>query len=339
MNVSEGSIKVKRISLIKKYISDELYIDILKVTKNAYLDNNSKSEVIKDMLLKNNVPFSSLGNGTNRFAVMIDGYALKISLDELGCIDNRREFLYSKALQPYVIKVYECTPSGLFAVTEYVNIFNEDDYRSYQDDMREILAEISSQYLIGDVGITLKNYINWGKRNDDSICILDFAYIYDVKYGTFTCTCDDSTILRYDSDYTFLVCPRCGSKYTFGDIRRRITRKAQEEEIGDIRRLSYNIHSESEEVEFEKSYEPQINKSKKKKKMSDVEVRLKQIRNKQKQHDEEIQDWENDEEPNSYAVIKNIKEEKERKERRDVKKAQESVGHNRRRTRRKPRRV
>ena len=181
-------------------------------------------------------------------------------------IDNKREFLYSKRLYPYVVKCYECFPNGLCAVTEYVEIFNLDAFYRYQDKMREILADISNTFLIGDVGVTSKNYINWGIRHNgkDEICIMDFAYIYDVRYGIFKCSCDNETLLQYDKDYVNFLCPRCGRKYTFGEIRRKVTRKAQEAEIGDITLLGYNIHGESEVLPIDPKFT--IDKNKKKEK-------------------------------------------------------------------------
>ncbi len=136
--------------------------------------------------------------------------------------------------------------------------------------MREILEAISEQYLIGDIGITSKNYVNWGIRPDGSICILDYAYCYNTTFGTFTCSCDDTSILQYDKSFVDLVCPTCGKRYTFGDIRRRITRKAQEEEIGDIRRVGYNLTKAEEMVLRVDEFEPE-DKSKKKNK-SDVDI-------------------------------------------------------------------
>ena len=223
-------------------------MDLLKLTMMYDIDNNAKGFEIKRLLTIYGIPYTSLGSGTNRFGILIDGYAVKFALDADGMIDNQREFLYSKKLYPYVVKCYEAFPNGLCAVTEYVEIFNLDAYYRYQDKMREILSDISRVFLIGDVGITSKNYINWGIRHtgEDEICIMDFAYIYDVKYGIFKCSCDNETLLQYDKDFVNFICPRCGRKYSFGEIRRKVTRKAQAEEIGDISQIGYNLHAESE---------------------------------------------------------------------------------------------
>lgn len=256
----------KKRSLLNKYFNVDICIEILKITMISNADNNDKSVLIKECLKKHNIPFTGLGSGTNRMAVLIDGYAVKIALDQDGCVDNKREMLYTKALQPYVIKVYECIPSGLLAVTEYVEIFTLSEFHKYKDDMLEILSDIATNFLIGDCGVSGKNYVNWGTRNDGTICILDFAYIYSVKFNIFNCTCNSESLLRYDANYVNLVCPLCGKKYTFGEIRRRITRKQQEEEIGDIRRLGYNLTKEEEIVTLNPEFEPKTEEKKKKEK-------------------------------------------------------------------------
>lgn len=244
-------------SIINQYFTEDVFVDLYKVILAYKLNNNKRGLIVKDILNKYNIPASPLGNGTNRIGLLIDGYAVKIALDEDGMIDNRREMLYSKEMYPDVTKMYECSPCGLISVSEYITIFTLDDYRERQDEMREILERISSRFLIGDVGITSKNYVNWGIREDGSICMLDYAYCYALKYKFFTCTCDDSTVVVYDKDYVGLECPRCGKKYTFWDIRKRITRKRQEEEIGDIRRLSYVTHEAEEWVDSIPEFNPE----------------------------------------------------------------------------------
>ena len=196
--------------------------------------------------------------------------------------------LYTKALQPYVVKVYECLPNGLIAVTEFVEIFTLADFHQNQDDMSYILNQISQQFLIGDCGITGKNYVNWGTRNDGTICILDFSYIYSVKYKIFGCSCNDDALLKYDSKFVNLICPYCGRKYTFGEVRRKITRAQQEEEIGDIKNLGYILTQGEEDVEIIPEFEPSNEKKKKKKKISEVEQEILDYENGLNQYD---QDW------------------------------------------------
>ena len=290
MNDNGGKITKKR-SLILKYFSKETYIDIIRIIKIPNADNNDKGVLIKNLLREKGIQFIPLGQGTNRMAVMIDGYAFKIALDDDGKIDNRKEFLYTKRFQPYVIRVYECIPDGLIAVSEYVKYFNVDDFHRYKEEMREILKDISQNYFIGDCGITGKNYINWGIRNDGTICILDFAYIYDVKSSIFSCSCDESgPYLQYDSNFVNLSCPVCGRKYTFQDLRRRITKAEQEKEIGDVRRLSYNLKSSEETLDYNSKFEPSKKKKKKDKELSEVELLIKRHEKEEKKQNLSVDD-------------------------------------------------
>lgn len=255
------------------------------------VDNNTKGFELKNLLTKyiGKDKFTSLGSGTNRFGILIDGYAVKFALDSDGMIDNRREFLYSQDLYPYVVKVYEAFPNGLVAVTEYVEIFNIEAFYKYENKMKEILSDIANNYLVGDVGVTGKNYVNWGIRHsgiDDDICILDFAYIYNVKFNVSRCSCGH--FLQYDDKYVNFECPSCGKKYTFGEVRRKISRKDQENEIGDIRRLGYVLTSAEETKEINPEF-THDNSKKKKKTLSETDMYIKAYK-KQKKLRKEMED-------------------------------------------------
>lgn len=267
-------------SIIKKYFPVELLVNIDELTMDRHIDNNSKTRELLSMLQSKtyNVPFNKLSSGTNRYGIMIDGYAIKIALDNAGKTDNKREFKYCNRISPDVAKIYECLPTGLIASFEYLTIFGMDDFYDRQDEMREILQRISENFLVGDVGISTKNYINWGTRSDGSIAILDYAYIYDLSYKGFRCTCEDEGILEYDRDFNYLICPFCRKKFTFADIRRRITREDEINEIGDISTTGYILHSDEEVLPVDplKSPSEVIPPTKKKK-----------IRDKIKKHDKQ----------------------------------------------------
>ena len=156
-------------------------------------------------------------------------------------IDNKREYIYSKQAQPYVIKVYECEAKGIVMVCEYLTVFSLDDFYSNQREMRKICKELSDIFFIGDIGINTKNYYNWGYKEDGSIAILDFAYIYLQSFKTVSCPCGSLELLSYDSDYNLLICPTCGQKHSFWTLRKRITKEQQANEIGDIQQKGYVI--------------------------------------------------------------------------------------------------
>lgn len=241
-------------SLVLEVFTPEQLLHLEKLSRNYTISNNQKVEMIKTWLNDWGFNYVPLGPGTNRYGIMCDGYVIKIALDSDGKIDNEREFIYSIPLQPYVIKCYEVSPDGLVGVFEYIEVFTLDDLYKNQTRMRDILRDIATSFLIGDVGISTVNYLNWGYRNGTDPVILDYAYIYSVKFKTFTCNCSPSAFLHYDNDFNNLICPFCGKKYTFKDIRRKISRKDQEEEIGDITTKGYVISSSEEIVKFNSNF-------------------------------------------------------------------------------------
>ena len=242
-------------SRIKEIFSVDLLIELNYVT---YMDinNKQKGDEVQKILKDKGIKFLPLGSGTNRLGIQIDDTVYKIALDKHGMIDNKREFKYTDKLQPYVIKVYECTPDGMVMACEPFSPLSEVEMKESRDEMIEILSKIAKHFFIGDIGFNTDNYANWGRRKTDkSLGILDFAYIYSVDYNTFRCNqCVERGFLKYDKNYVNLICPHCGAEYTFGAIRRRITRKDESREIGDIRELSYNITSPVEVVKENRDY-------------------------------------------------------------------------------------
>ena len=93
-------------SRILQYFPAELLVKLYLVTTAHNVNNNDKTPKVIELLKEFNVPFTPLGNGTNRYGILVDGYAIKIALDGAGRMDNRREFCYAKKLYPYVVKVF-----------------------------------------------------------------------------------------------------------------------------------------------------------------------------------------------------------------------------------------
>lgn len=242
-----GEIKLR--SRLKEIFPIECLVELDELTMNHSVDTNTKSKVCNRILRKYGVPFTPLGCGTNRYGIMIDGYCFKIAMDIDGKTDNKREFIYSMPLQPYVIKCYETFPNGLIASFEYVQAFTSMDHMTTKAERRRILSEISRIFLIGDMGISDKNYANWGYRitGDKEVVILDFAYIYSLSYNVFRCPCGG--ILNYDDDdYNYLRCPNCGKMYSFWDVRKRIPRNMEADEIGDMLNRGYILRNAEEIV-------------------------------------------------------------------------------------------
>lgn len=257
-----GEIKLR--SRLKEIFPIECLLELDELTMNHTADTNTKSKVCDSILRKYGIKFASLGCGTNRYGIMVDGYCLKLAMDIDGKTDNKREFIYSRPLQPYVIKCYETFPNGLAAVFEYVQSFTATDHMVTKAERRRILSEISKLFLIGDMGISDKNYANWGYRTtgDKEVVILDFAYIYSLSYRVFRCPCGG--ILNYDDqDYNYLRCPNCNKTYSFWDVRKRIPRTMEADEIGNMLERGYILHDTEEIVQMNPDFSEGREKKKK----------------------------------------------------------------------------
>lgn len=249
-------IKILR-SLIHERFPLELRVKLDLLSRRRDIVNKEKQDelfkLLREYKIQNLVP---LGSGTNRYAFKLDGYVVKFATDNDGKIDNIKEFKMSKRLFPYVIKVHEVSENGCLMVCEYIQPF--DAYVQmiqYQDKIRAILRKLSSVYLIGDVGISDKNFRNWGLRigTEDPVC-LDFAYVYDVKSKLFVCySCNNNSVILPNNNFTELYCsnPNCRKKYLFEDIRGKISYNDHWNEIGDLVKEGYLLSESNTPTELD----------------------------------------------------------------------------------------
>ncbi len=71
-------------SLINKYFNNDIFLEMYAITLSSGIDNNDRYIMMQDILRNHSIPFTQLGAGTNRSAILLDGYALKIALDKDG---------------------------------------------------------------------------------------------------------------------------------------------------------------------------------------------------------------------------------------------------------------
>lgn len=251
---------VKRLrSLIHEKFPPELRVKIELLSRRMDIQNNEKHEEFLKLLREYNVgDVIQLGPGTNRYAIKLDGFVIKVATDHDGKIDNFKEFKMAKRLYPYVTKIYEVSSNGTLLVAEYIQPFDSfAEMSKYADRIREILTKLSSVYLIGDVGITSKNYSNWGLRigTHEPVC-LDFAYVYDVSSELFLCRyCNTGAMLVPNRDFTHLQCPNpgCGKVYMFEDIRGLIGNDIHRHEIGDLSLEGYRLFESNVDMELDET--------------------------------------------------------------------------------------
>lgn len=263
-------------SLILENFPFELRVELDLLSRRRDIRNKEKQDelfaILRKYKLQNLVP---LGSGTNRYAFKLNGYVVKFATDRDGTIDNMKEFKMAKRLWPHVIQVHEISSNGCLLVCEYIQPF--DTYAQmleHKEEIREILNKLSSVYLIGDVGISEKNFRNWGVRigTNKPVC-LDFAYVYDVKSKLFICySCGTNSVILPNQNFTELFCSNksCGKRYLFEDIRRKISSADHLKEIGDLASEGYKISESNCPVELDlerssylKKYETKIEKSNK----------------------------------------------------------------------------
>ncbi len=262
--------EVKRLrSFIHEKIPLELRFDLDILSRRRDLRGEEKQEEIIKLFRKYDIGnISQLGPGTNRYGLKLDGFVIKVATDHDGKIDNWKEFKMAKVLFPRVPKTHEVSENGSLLIAEYVQPFESySEMLKYSDQIREILKEISSVCLIGDVGITSKNYANWGLRvgTDEAVC-LDFAYVYDVTSDLFICRhCHANAMLIPNKDFTKLVCtnPACQKETLFEDIRSMISNEYHMEQIGDLTKEGYLMSSSDVPTELDDNKSNYLKRKKK----------------------------------------------------------------------------
>lgn len=214
-----------------KEILAKLY---LLANDTTVVDNNQRAEYIAQLLTP--LGFTELGTGTNRIAFRKDGYVFKIALDRRGFIDNMSEYFRSIEYPQYLAKVYECNRTII--VMEYVNLMAEDEFDDNKEQIRKILDRLSTSYVIDDLGLTKKNYCNWGYRHsDEQIVALDYAYLYPIKGNESVMVCNCGGEIVPNSSYTGYKCTnaKCGLTYTASELHNHMrVRDSMDDAVLDI---------------------------------------------------------------------------------------------------------
>lgn len=223
-------------------------------------DNNDKASMITEFL---GDEFDEIGTGTNRVAYLYTpsedrdfrggaGLVFKFALDRRGLLDAWAEFKRSREIPQYATKVYET--NMLISVQEYVTLMDKRDFMMNENGIKEILKILDEDYIFEDIGFTLKNYENYGYRDNGDIVILDLGYIYPKRGNEQALTCPRCrSEIRHNHNYDRYICsnPSCRTKYMFIEIRNRMTQSLEniedqvyfnimEADVPDFGRLNEN---------------------------------------------------------------------------------------------------
>lgn len=223
------------ISKIKSIFNDEALDRIAQICDtHCIYSQREKMILVMKTLVYYDIPYMFLGGATNRMVFQLKGYAVKIALDDLGYHDNEMEFSlcnllrdYTKDLRSEDGKPLYATPkvfetNGYMLIMQYLTLMSKTEFKSYRvrKEAVKILGRLANKYLMGDVGLILKNYTNWGLSDDSLPQIIDFAYIHPATEKLFVCDACGS-IMKYDNDYVNLWCSECGAHYTYNDRTRK----------------------------------------------------------------------------------------------------------------------
>ena len=239
--MKESKKETSIISRIAENIPDDLKIKVSEIASNRRIaDANEKADMIADVMEK--YGFVEIGTGTNRIAFLKDGYVYKVALDMRGFIDNISEYKRSIEFPKYFFKVYEVlsvtkkykhqgttytTTTTPIMICEYCELINESTFVERKAEIKSILEYLSQYYIMDDVGLTNKNYCNWGLRHiidsngeRDELVILDNAYFYPIRnnYNILRCSC--GAPIKLNSNFTGYLCSNhsCGMTYTVAEI-------------------------------------------------------------------------------------------------------------------------
>ena len=202
--------------LLTEFSKEMLAKLYLLAEDDTVIDNNIRADYIADLLTP--LGFVELGSGTNRIAFRKNDYVFKIALDRRGFIDNMSEYFRSIENPQLLAKVYECNRTII--VMEYVNLMAEDEFDSNKSTIEKVLNKLSTQYVMDDLGLTKKNYCNWGYRETGDIVALDYAYLYPIKGNESVMVCPCGGDIVPNSTFTGYRCSnsKCGLTYSASEL-------------------------------------------------------------------------------------------------------------------------
>jgi hypothetical protein len=94
---------------------------------------------------------------------------------------------------------------------------------THKDEIKTILDILSNYYIMDDIGLTTKNFCNWGIRTNtngkESLVLIDNAYLYPIRsIDMVTCQCGGRIVPS--DDFTYYRCKNsaCAMHYTVAEL-------------------------------------------------------------------------------------------------------------------------
>lgn len=229
----------------------DLKVSLGEVSYQKGMMASSRRRRCLEVLDKTGIEYREVGTGTNRFIIKYDGYVIKIALDREGIADNKQEWVMSGLTQPGSAPAHEVTKGGHLLVASYAPAFaswQDMCIPKYRSEIKKILKDWSTKFLLGDVGLSPKNYANWGLLDGRPVCI-DYAYLFPSTINLFKCYCG-STNVYPDSEYVSYKCIDCGREFEDREIRARISLEERLKMFDDV--TGYGLTKEFETLDIPK---------------------------------------------------------------------------------------
>ena len=212
--------EVKIESLIKKNFSEEFMRKIYDIYSDDCMSIVEKTILFDKIFTEefgHRKDYRRIGEGTNRFVCLLDNHIIKVAYNYLAYIDNMNELAQAKYKKKYLAQAYET--NGIILVSEYVTVMDKEDFLENQSPIFKILNLLEKdtslagnkerRYILGDMGMSEKNYGNWGRRMNGDIVVLDYGYLYQLSEAEWKevskCPICGSS-LKYTSDFSQLIC-------------------------------------------------------------------------------------------------------------------------------------
>ena len=223
-------------SLIKKNFTEEFMRKIYDIYSDDCMSIVEKTIIFDKLFTEefgNRKDYRRIGEGTNRFVCLLDNHIVKVAYNYLAYIDNMNELAQAKYKEKYLAQAYET--NGIILISEYVTVMDKEEFLENQLPISRILdilkidgdvyeKEKMKHYILGDMGMSNKNYGNWGRRMNGDIVVLDYGYLYQLSKADWKdvakCPVCGSS-LSYTTDYSELECDKtdCPTKVKYTTLR------------------------------------------------------------------------------------------------------------------------
>ena len=239
MYMKTNLVKVNEVeveSLIKKNFTEEFMRKIYDIYSDDCMSIVEKTILFDKLFTEefgNRKDYRRIGEGTNRFVCLLDNHIIKVAYNYLAYIDNMNELAQAKYKKKYLAQAFET--NGLILVSEYVTVMDKEEFLENQLPIARILSDLEADrnpyekdkekyYILGDMGMSNKNYGNWGRRMNGEIVVLDYGYLYQLSHKEWKevskCPVCGSS-LSYTEDYSELKCEKseCQTRVKYTTLR------------------------------------------------------------------------------------------------------------------------